>query len=112
MSARLFDSNQLVYNHFIDLSTKKYVSTAEFPCLEVRWVFGHFSFTFSGEFVCGRQSVKRSWLTCMRSAALIRVNSSCGYKVSNRAFRSLFVLRLMFKNLGIHFCSFSLTPRV
>ena len=37
---------------------------------------------------------------------------SCGYKISNRAFRSLFVLRLVFKNLGIHFCLFSLTSRV
>ena len=61
------------------------------------------------------ESEARSRLACMtpmRSAALIRVKSSCGFKVSNRAFRSLFVLRLVFKNLEIYFCSFSLTPRV
>ena len=60
------------------------------------------------------ESEARSRLACMtpmRSAALIRVKSSCGFKVSNRAFRSLFVLRLVFKNLEIYFCSFSLTPR-
>ena len=58
------------------------------------------------------ESEARSQLACMRSAALIRVKSSCGYKVSNRAFRSLFVLWLVFKNLEIYFCLFSSTPRV
>ena len=107
MSACPFDSNQLLDRHCIDLLTKKYVLTA------VGCVLGHFilaSHSAASLFVDSR--VKRSRLVCMRSAALIRVNSSCGYKVSNRAFRSLFVLRLVFKNLGIHFCSFSSTPRV
>ena len=112
MIACPFDSNQLLDRHCIDLLTKKDVPMAGFPCLQVCCVLGHLSFTFGGEFVCGRQRVKRSRLARMRSAAIIRVNSSCGYKVSNRAFRSLFVLRLVFKNLGIHFCSFNLTSRV
>ena len=42
MSARPFDSNQLVYRHCIDMSTKKYVPMAGFPCLEVCCVLGYF----------------------------------------------------------------------
>ena len=53
MSAHPFDSNQLVYRHCFDLSTKNYVPTAGFPCLEVCCVLGHFSFTFGGKFRVG-----------------------------------------------------------
>ena len=116
MSACPFHLNQLLDRHCIDLLTKKYVRTVGYPCLEVCCVLGHFSFTFGGELLrvslWKAESEARSRLACMRSAALIRVKFSCGYKVSNRAFRSLFVLRLVFKNLEIYFCSFSLTPRV
>ena len=64
MSARPFDTNQLIYLHCIDLSTKKYVPTAGFSCFELCSMLGHFSFieglNIFGEFVvfCARQRVK------------------------------------------------------
>ena len=65
MSACPLDTNQLIYFHCFDLSTMKSVLTAKLPCLEIRCVLGHFSFTEElniREFVAfsGRQRVKRS----------------------------------------------------
>ena len=87
-SARPFDTFKLVYLHCIDLSTKKYVPTIGFPCIEICSVLGHFNFTneLNIRRVCCVlwRSDSEDKLLGVRSPALIRVSSSCGYTVSSR----------------------------
>ena len=97
---RPFDVAKIIYVHCIDLGTEKFTSVVSFPCLEVCYVLGHFSFPSD---LAVRRLCCVLWsddskgkLANIRSPVLLNVKSSCYFTVN--IFFCLFVVHLWKKN--------------
>ena len=81
-----FDVAKIIYVHCIDLGTEKFTSVVSFPCLEVCYVLGHFSFQSDLTvrlFCCVLWSDdSKGKLSNIKSPVLLNVKSSCYFTVN------------------------------
>ena len=83
---RPFDVAKIIYVHCIDLGTEKFTPVVSFPCLEVCYVLGHFSFPSD---LAVRRLCCVLWsddskgkLANIKSPVLLSVKSSCYFTVN------------------------------